>query len=93
LSELTWNTDLRRGEPAKQTNEQKEDDMEPKKYTHAEAVAIIKKYGSNIKPATVLARLNRQTMTEEQAATTPVMSAKEAGRKGGSYSSWQRSFK
>jgi hypothetical protein len=67
--------------------------MEPKKYTHAEAVAIIKKYGSDLKPATVLSRLNRQTMTEEQAATTPVMSAKEAGRKGGQFSSWQRSFK
>jgi hypothetical protein len=32
-------------------------------------------------------------MTEEQAATTPVMSAKEAGRKGGQFSSWQRSYK
>jgi hypothetical protein len=67
--------------------------MEPKKYTITEAKALIEKYGTNLKPATVLARLNRQAMTEEQAATTPVMSTKEAGRKGGSYSSWQRSFK
>lgn len=68
--------------------------MEPKKkYTHAEAVALIKKYGTDLKPATVLARLNRNAMTEEEAATTPVLSAKEAGRKGGQHSSWSRSYK
>jgi len=67
--------------------------MEPKKYTITEAKALIKKYGTDLNPATVLSRLNRQAMTEEEAATTPVMSAKEAGRKGGQYSSWKGSYK
>lgn len=67
--------------------------MERKKYTITQAKALIQKYGSDLKPATVLARLNRHAMSEEEAATKPVMTAKEAGRKGGQYSSWKDSYK
>ena len=67
--------------------------MGPKKYTISEARALIAKYGTDLNPSTVLARLNRKAMTEEEAATLPAMSSKEAGRKGGQFSSWQKSYK
>jgi DNA-directed RNA polymerase specialized sigma24 family protein len=64
-----------------------------REYTHKELADIIKERGLDMKVGTVQSRLKRGTMTLEEALTTPVMSAKEAGRKGGQYSSWQRSFK